>query len=257
MQNTGSPIEYMLLTALRAVEGHIEPTQQYEVYDDKGHLITIPDFAYPQYGIAVFCDGREYHKEATTRESDAKKRNYLSSNGWTVLVYSGGDIYRNADKCAREIHDMLMKRTKSGQSMIPDSDWLNRDKPTLLEGRHNVCHANDMYSFKYYNFTRLDRIIQGKRYLTEASALIALKEAVWKYRYDPGTRTKIPMFNIIGLFCTPSKYFYVQHEYRNSGKNPWAEAIGQSKAFEFYWNAQWKAALLIEKVFPDVGVSNA
>jgi len=105
-----SPIEAMLLDAIRRIDGHVEPVSQYEVFhDETGQLITVPDFAYPDAKIAIFCDGFQYHGDPATLELDARKRNYLQSKGWIVLTFWGRTINRDPDACAREIHELYMQ----------------------------------------------------------------------------------------------------------------------------------------------------
>jgi hypothetical protein len=103
---TQSPIESMLLRAIRNISGLPEPEKQFEVYDDRGRLVTIPDFAYPDKKIAIFCDGYQYHSPQDVLESDSWKRNYLEKEHWYVLVYWGRTIHRAADRCARQIGDL-------------------------------------------------------------------------------------------------------------------------------------------------------
>jgi len=106
-----SPIEARLLEALRAIPELPSPVMQYEVKDGD-RIVTIPDFAYPDARIAVFCDGFAYHGNQDTLELDARKRNWLQRSGWLVLTYWGRSIERAADACAREIADVYRQRAR-------------------------------------------------------------------------------------------------------------------------------------------------
>ncbi len=97
-----SPIEVALLEAMRAFPGLPEPVAQFEVREED-RLVTVPDFAYPDEKIAIFCDGYQYHGDRDTLESDSSKRNYLQTQAWTVLVYWGRQILKNPDRVVREI----------------------------------------------------------------------------------------------------------------------------------------------------------
>jgi hypothetical protein len=108
-----SPIEATLLEALRSVAGLPIPTMQYEVRDGD-RVVTVPDFAYPEARIAVFCDGFAFHGNQDTLELDAKKRNWLQRNGWLVLTYWGRSIQRAAERCACEIADVYRQRMSEG-----------------------------------------------------------------------------------------------------------------------------------------------
>jgi hypothetical protein len=76
--------EVDLLAALRAA-GLPEPVAQYALYDAAGKLLTIPDFAYPQWKIAIFYDGRAAHLTAASFDGDAIKTAALTAAGWRVL----------------------------------------------------------------------------------------------------------------------------------------------------------------------------
>jgi hypothetical protein len=62
-----------------------EPVAQLAVYDAAGKLLTIPDFAYPQWKIALFYDGRTAHLGVSAFEGDALKTAALTAAGWRVL----------------------------------------------------------------------------------------------------------------------------------------------------------------------------
>lgn len=101
---TDSPIEERLLEAMRALDGLPEPQLQFEIHRN-GRRFTIPDMAYPEQKIAIFCDSKKFHAEIGQLIDDAHKRNYLSMNGWVVLVYWGPEINRDAQACAMSIRD--------------------------------------------------------------------------------------------------------------------------------------------------------
>ncbi len=108
-----SAIEAQLLEALRLIPGLPIPTMQYEVRDGE-RIITVPDFAYPDAKIAVFCDGFAFHGNQDTLELDARKRNWLQRNGWLVLTYWGRSIQQAPAVCAREIEAVYWQRTAGG-----------------------------------------------------------------------------------------------------------------------------------------------
>jgi hypothetical protein len=113
-----SPIEARLLDALRALPDLPPPVPQYEVKDGE-RAITIPDFAYPEERIAVFCDGFAFHGNPETLELDARKRNWLQSKEggqWLVLTYWGKTIMRDPEACAREIAQAFRQRRSRAES---------------------------------------------------------------------------------------------------------------------------------------------
>ncbi len=102
MPGPQSPIEWKLFEALRTISGLPEPVPQFEIRDGT-RLVTVPDFAYPEERIAIFCDGFAFHGDAATLQMDAQKRNYLQAQGWSVLTYWGATIQRDPAACAREV----------------------------------------------------------------------------------------------------------------------------------------------------------
>lgn len=249
-----SPIEAKLLSSLRQIEDYSEPVLQHEVYDDRGHLVTVPDFAYPEFRIAVFCDGREYHDNPMTKSDDLKKRDYLKSTGWLVLTYDGKQINSDAERCAREVHAKYLLRSKSMKDEDWAEDWLNREKPELSSGHHNICGALEMYSKKYYQFFRLDKMVKGYRYVTVDSALIAVNEQVFKTIFNRYTKMHVDLIDRDGLFVTRKGTFFIQHEYPGTKRAAGIEVVSPSRAYEFYWNSAVKVQVPVNNVFKDVGV---
>ena len=86
------------------------PVSQLEIRDGE-RLVTVPDFAYPDVKIAIFCDGFAFHGNPDTLELDARKRNWLQQQGWVVLTYWGKTIMRNPDACAQEVASLYSERT--------------------------------------------------------------------------------------------------------------------------------------------------
>jgi very-short-patch-repair endonuclease len=110
-QLSGTPIEQALATAIR-VDGRLPvPTPQLEVRNADGSLLTIPDFAYPDHRVAIFCDGFAFHGNVATLSDDARKRNRLQAMGWLVLTFWGRQILRDPSRCVEEIRAALKHRT--------------------------------------------------------------------------------------------------------------------------------------------------
>ncbi|WP_326541215.1 DEAD/DEAH box helicase [Pseudorhodoferax sp.] len=79
------------------------PQAQFEIRDDAGQLLTVPDFAYPERRIAIYCDGFAYHGNVDALSHDARKRNALQAKGWSVLVFWGRQIQRNPAACEAQV----------------------------------------------------------------------------------------------------------------------------------------------------------
>ncbi len=107
---SGTPIERALETAIR-LDGRLPvPVPQHSVHGSDGSLLTIPDFAYPNERIAVFCDGFAFHGDVETLVEDARKRNALQAMGWIVLTFWGRQILREPARCVEAIVEALRLR---------------------------------------------------------------------------------------------------------------------------------------------------
>ena len=102
-------IEEPLRTALERL-GITDGQRDFEIRDETGQLVTVPDFAWPDAKLAVFCDGYAYHGNPKTLELDAMKRNRLQAKGWVVLTFWGRTILRDPEACARQVADVLKAR---------------------------------------------------------------------------------------------------------------------------------------------------
>ena len=109
----GTPIEKKLLAAIMESKRLPEPLAQYEIRTASGGLLTIPDFAYRDRKIAIYCDGFAYHGNIDTLSSDASKRNQLQAMGWQVLTFWGRQILRNPSACEAQIWQCYQFRRDS------------------------------------------------------------------------------------------------------------------------------------------------
>ncbi|MGH8694766.1 MAG: endonuclease domain-containing protein [Burkholderiales bacterium] len=100
---SGTPIEQRLLEAMRARGRLPDPVAQHRVMDESGKLITVPDFAFLDERIAIYCDGFAYHGNVEQLTSDARKRNLLQAMGWSVLTFWGRQILRDPDACEAQV----------------------------------------------------------------------------------------------------------------------------------------------------------
>jgi very-short-patch-repair endonuclease len=103
-------IEEPLRRALECIEGLPSGIRDFEIKDDHDHLITVPDFAWPDVKLAVYCDGFAIHGNRETLEGDASKRNFIQGRGWTVLTYWGRTILKNPDACAKQVGEVYVQK---------------------------------------------------------------------------------------------------------------------------------------------------
>jgi len=60
----------------------------------------------------IEIDGHEWHKTKEQREFDYKRERYLLKRGYTVLRYTGTEIYLSAKECAKEARDIILDLMK-------------------------------------------------------------------------------------------------------------------------------------------------
>lgn len=77
-----------------------------EIFIPEDRLITTADFYYPNEKIAIFCDGKEFHKE----EKDLKINEALKSIGIRTLRFSGKRITEELEKVLDEIEELLQTK---------------------------------------------------------------------------------------------------------------------------------------------------
>jgi len=105
-------IEEYLKRALEEFKDLPPGLRDLEIKDEQGRLVTVPDFAWPEEKIAVYCDGFGTHGNIETLIKDAEKRNYLQCRGWVVLTFWGKMILKNPIKCAFQVYDIYRQRKK-------------------------------------------------------------------------------------------------------------------------------------------------
>ena len=67
------------------------------------------DFAIPQKKIGIELDGHEYHKTKEQRTHDAKRDRDLRELGWSLLRFTGTEIYQNVKQCVEQIQMILQQ----------------------------------------------------------------------------------------------------------------------------------------------------
>lgn len=96
-----SPIEKLFFEACKTEGIFMEP--QYRV--GKYRI----DFALPIQRIAVEIDGHDYHKTKEQRTRDAARDRWLTIEGWTVIRFTGSEVYANPEACTSQIRELVCK----------------------------------------------------------------------------------------------------------------------------------------------------
>jgi hypothetical protein len=105
-------IEEPLAAELAAI-GDLPAGQREFEYRRDGAVFTVPDFAWPEAKLAVYCDSFAFHADQEALVRDAEKRNTMQREGWTVLTYWGRTLLRRPRECAREIAEVYRRRLAS------------------------------------------------------------------------------------------------------------------------------------------------
>ena len=124
-----TPIELRLERYLQPIKWPTQLDKQLSLFDG-GTLITIPDFAFRESRIAIYCDGVAWHGNKKTLYQDAQKRNTLTKNGWMVLVFWGAEIYKNPWRCVNTVKEAVAVRHGikwchkcQGSGTVKPSQW--------------------------------------------------------------------------------------------------------------------------------------
>lgn len=109
-----SPIEERLLGAMQKHEDLASVCCQYRISDENEKIVSRADFAFPQWKLAVYCDGKEWHLREGRWQRDIRQRNELTKLGWRFLVFTGAEIMKDVNKCVRMIRDTVLANVNKG-----------------------------------------------------------------------------------------------------------------------------------------------
>jgi very-short-patch-repair endonuclease len=101
LEVTDTEVELLMLGLVRQA-GLPEPVLHHRITDASGRFVAEVDLAFPQWRIAIECDG-DVHLRADVRERDLPRQNDLVLLGWTVLRFSNERIIRHPDAVLREL----------------------------------------------------------------------------------------------------------------------------------------------------------
>ena len=96
-----TPIEEKMYYSLQREK--IPSERQFFVYDTKTTCCL--DFVVfcKEGKLNVECDGEQYHSTKEAQIKDRKRDNDLTSTGWSILRFSGKEIYSSPKDCLRQI----------------------------------------------------------------------------------------------------------------------------------------------------------
>lgn len=116
-----SPIETILgaavLLCFRAAGKPLLLCLPAEVEKAKGGLLFVPQFRWSIYrsdwaiyntrtsgAMLLECDGKEFHSSADQRAHDLKKDAAAHDRGFLTMRFTGSEIHRDADGCAKKVY---------------------------------------------------------------------------------------------------------------------------------------------------------
>ena len=118
LEGCESPIETHLL---RALYPELGPDAQKEIQaqyiiDYYDMPVTLPDFAFPDAKIAIYCDGYEFHSEREAFQKDRHQSRELQLQGWCVLRFAGREILNETDAVVRTIEQAIRRKAREREN---------------------------------------------------------------------------------------------------------------------------------------------
>ena len=152
-----SPLEKDLLRALYPVlsEQHREELVTQYLMEDLPQ-ITLPDLAFPEKKIAIYCDGYRWHNERKSFIRDRQQSRELQLRGWIVLRFAGREIREDMESVISTIQQALEMLSQT----LPEDRIDVQRRIAILndEFRHQIY----LYAFGMLNQTS-GRFIITKR----------------------------------------------------------------------------------------------
>lgn len=133
-----TPIERELLRNLYphlTMDRTRELCAQYMIdcFDDMD--LTIPDFAFPDMQIAIYCDGYRWHSDRVSFEKDRLQQRELQLRGWIVLRFAGSEINRDGEMVVDTVQRAIAKQQSTEVSSMSDPTGYFDD---LYEKEHPI-----------------------------------------------------------------------------------------------------------------------
>ena len=112
MNKSEEGIEKPLIAALYPKLGPIEQKEieAQHLIDYYDMPVTLPDFAFPDAKIAIYCDGYEFHSERNPFQKDRQQSRDLQLQGWCVLRFAGREILNEPVAVVRTIEQAVRRR---------------------------------------------------------------------------------------------------------------------------------------------------
>jgi len=161
MQKAESPIEELLLRELHLLG--LYPTLQFKVVNYR------IDLAFPEFRVGIECDGKEWHSTLEQIAYDTQREEFLESMGWTIIRFSGSEIYKNADSIAKFLAGKRQTPFRNKINYRPIKEIITTDKEIGLELEQEIEEIKKQrlegYEEDYYNKHKNDNFFSLKETL--------------------------------------------------------------------------------------------
>ena len=95
--------------------GFPPPVVQYEMRDTAGRFLGRGDLAWPEARVLVEFDG-DVHRERRVFVHDLRRQNSLVVDRWTILRFSGADVYGRPAQVLSEIGQVVPRRGRRSRT---------------------------------------------------------------------------------------------------------------------------------------------
>jgi very-short-patch-repair endonuclease len=92
------------------------PVVQYDMRDASGRFLGRGDLAWPEHRVLVEFDG-DVHRERRVFVQDLRRQNSLVVDRWTILRFSGADVYGRPAQVLSEIAQVLPRRDRRSRTL--------------------------------------------------------------------------------------------------------------------------------------------
>ena len=131
LERCESPIERKLLENLYphlTTDRACELRAQYKIDYFNNMSVTVPDFAFPDMEIAIYCDGFKWRTGNWYKfRIDRMQSRELQLRGWIVLRFAGSEIHRDGEMVTDTIQRAIARRDQQQQTLVLREDengWL-------------------------------------------------------------------------------------------------------------------------------------